>query len=187
MSHAESLRFPLPELPQLDPEDVKAVRSFLPGKLLGRTAAVLPTASRPRLRRRDSCVAEKGRDRPSQRLRKCELLVPGLFAAYSQSGAARRGHQTARTGRDVAGIGEELRPQHFHHAPDNEGSLTRNSVANQRIGLAKLFEGRKPPVPLVDPTAFQKGADRNARETGTATLRLRASLEPHVNFLSYHI
>ena len=80
MSHAESLRFPLPELPQLDPEDVKAVRSFLPGKLLGRTAAVLPTASRPRLRRRDSCVAEKGRDRPSQRLRKCELLVPGLFA-----------------------------------------------------------------------------------------------------------
>jgi len=124
MSHAESLGFPLPELPQLDPEDVKAVRSFLPGKLLGRTAAVLPTASRPRLRRRDSCVAEKGRDRPSQRLRKCELLVPGLFAAYSQSGAARRGHQTARTGRDVAGIGEELRPQHFHHAPRHQSRMS---------------------------------------------------------------
>jgi DNA invertase Pin-like site-specific DNA recombinase len=31
--------------------------------------------------------------------------------------ATKRGHQTARTGRDVAGIGEELRPQHFHHAP----------------------------------------------------------------------
>jgi formylglycine-generating enzyme required for sulfatase activity len=31
----------LPTLPKLDKEDLKAVRSFLPGKLLGRTAAVL--------------------------------------------------------------------------------------------------------------------------------------------------
>ena len=33
--------FELPKLPQLNEEDVKAVRGFLPGKLLGRTAAIL--------------------------------------------------------------------------------------------------------------------------------------------------
>jgi hypothetical protein len=31
----------LPKLPNLDQEDIKAVRSFLPGKVLGRTAALL--------------------------------------------------------------------------------------------------------------------------------------------------
>jgi formylglycine-generating enzyme required for sulfatase activity len=37
----ETLKFEIPKLPQLDKEDVKAVRSFLPGKLLARTAAFL--------------------------------------------------------------------------------------------------------------------------------------------------
>lgn len=32
-------------------------------------------------------------------------------------GTAERGHQTARAGRDVAGIGRQLRPQHIHNAP----------------------------------------------------------------------
>src|ERR1700730_11926427 len=34
----------LPKLPELDKEDIKAVRSFLPGKLLSRTAALLALA-----------------------------------------------------------------------------------------------------------------------------------------------
>jgi hypothetical protein len=38
---AEALKIEIPKLPELDKEDVKAVRSFLPGKLLGRTAALL--------------------------------------------------------------------------------------------------------------------------------------------------
>jgi formylglycine-generating enzyme required for sulfatase activity len=38
---AETLKFEIPKLPELDKEDVKAIRSFLPGKLLGRTAAFL--------------------------------------------------------------------------------------------------------------------------------------------------
>jgi DNA invertase Pin-like site-specific DNA recombinase len=38
-------------------------------------------------------------------------------------GAAERGHQTARRGRYVAGISEELRPQHFHHAPRDARGL----------------------------------------------------------------
>ena len=38
---SETSNFELPKLPQLNDEDVKAVRSFLPGKLLGRTAAFL--------------------------------------------------------------------------------------------------------------------------------------------------
>jgi hypothetical protein len=38
---AEALKFEIPKLPELDKEDVKAIRSFLPGKLLGRTAAFL--------------------------------------------------------------------------------------------------------------------------------------------------
>ena len=37
----ETSNFELPKLPQLNEEDVKAVRGFLPGKLLGRTAAML--------------------------------------------------------------------------------------------------------------------------------------------------
>jgi formylglycine-generating enzyme required for sulfatase activity len=37
----ETLKFEIPKLPQLDKQDVKAIRSFLPGKLLGRTAAFL--------------------------------------------------------------------------------------------------------------------------------------------------
>src|SRR3954447_22369208 len=35
---------PLPKLPELDKEDLKAVRGFLPGKLLGRIAALLAVA-----------------------------------------------------------------------------------------------------------------------------------------------
>jgi hypothetical protein len=41
MSYPEALGLHLPKLPELDKEDVKAVRSFLPGKLLGRIAALL--------------------------------------------------------------------------------------------------------------------------------------------------
>jgi hypothetical protein len=37
----ETLKFESPKLPQLDKQDVKAIRSFLPGKLLSRTAALL--------------------------------------------------------------------------------------------------------------------------------------------------
>jgi bacteriorhodopsin len=37
----EALKIEIPKLPQLDEEDVKAIRGFLPGKLLGRTAALL--------------------------------------------------------------------------------------------------------------------------------------------------
>src|SRR5258708_8847741 len=39
-----SAQAPELELPKLDKEDLKAVRSFLPGKLLGRTAALLSLA-----------------------------------------------------------------------------------------------------------------------------------------------
>jgi hypothetical protein len=41
MSEITQLGAHLPRLPQLDKDDVKAVRSFLPGKLLGRIAALL--------------------------------------------------------------------------------------------------------------------------------------------------
>jgi hypothetical protein len=41
----ETPKFELPKLPQLDKEDVESVRSFLPGKLLSRTAALLSLVS----------------------------------------------------------------------------------------------------------------------------------------------
>jgi hypothetical protein len=41
MSPSEAATAALPKLPELDKEDLKAVRSFLPGKLLSRTAALL--------------------------------------------------------------------------------------------------------------------------------------------------
>jgi hypothetical protein len=41
MADGAAARIPLPEIPKLDPEDVKAIRASLPGKLLGRLAALL--------------------------------------------------------------------------------------------------------------------------------------------------
>ena len=38
---------------------------------------------------------------------------------FPDTGPTERGRQTARAGRDVAGIGRQLRPQHFHHAPQH--------------------------------------------------------------------
>ena len=42
----------------------------------------------------------------------------------SHTGTAERGHQTARAGRYVAGIGGQLRPQHIHHAPRHPRRVT---------------------------------------------------------------
>ena len=42
MSEMHAVGIRLPKLPELDKEDIKAVRSFLPGELLSRTAALLP-------------------------------------------------------------------------------------------------------------------------------------------------
>jgi hypothetical protein len=44
---AEAMGLRLPRLPKLDRRDVEAVRGFLPGKLLGRTAALLSLALPP--------------------------------------------------------------------------------------------------------------------------------------------
>jgi DNA invertase Pin-like site-specific DNA recombinase len=38
------------------------------------------------------------------------------------SGSTKRGHQTARAGRDVAGIGGQLRPRYFHDAPRDKAA-----------------------------------------------------------------
>jgi DNA invertase Pin-like site-specific DNA recombinase len=47
---------------------------------------------------------------------------PSLHRLY------RRGHQTARAGRYVTGIGRQLRPQHIHHAPRHAGSVTQRKM-----------------------------------------------------------
>ncbi len=44
MSSTEAFGIRIPKLPELNREDIKAVRAFLPGKLLGRTAALLSLA-----------------------------------------------------------------------------------------------------------------------------------------------
>jgi hypothetical protein len=44
---------------------------------------------------------------------------------FPHTGAAERGHQTPRAGRYVTGIGRQLRPQHFHHAPRDKVSMNR--------------------------------------------------------------
>jgi hypothetical protein len=44
------------------------------------------------------------------------------------AGTTERGHQTARTGRYVAGIGGQLRPQHIHHAPGDAGHMRRETT-----------------------------------------------------------
>ena len=40
------------------------------------------------------------------------------------TGTAERGHQTPRAGCDVARIGRQLRPQHCHHAPRDENTIS---------------------------------------------------------------
>ena len=52
------------------------------------------------------------RPEPRQGPRKAHGAAP-----FPDTGTAERGHQTARAGRYVAGIGGQLRPQHIHHAP----------------------------------------------------------------------
>jgi DNA invertase Pin-like site-specific DNA recombinase len=43
---------------------------------------------------------------------------------FLDTGPAERGQQAASAGRYVAGIGRQLRPQHFHHAPrDHESRI----------------------------------------------------------------
>jgi DNA invertase Pin-like site-specific DNA recombinase len=46
----------------------------------------------------------------------------------SNTGTDQRGHQTPRARRDVAGIGQELRPQHRHHAPRHARRMTSSYV-----------------------------------------------------------
>jgi hypothetical protein len=50
------------------------------------------------------------------------------------TGTDERGHQTARTGRYIEGIGRELRPQHHHHAPCH----ARSNVS-RRLGYGEKF------------------------------------------------
>jgi hypothetical protein len=45
------------------------------------------------------------------------------------TGTAERGHQTARPGRDVAGTGPQLRPQHIHHAPRHARRISSSDPA----------------------------------------------------------
>jgi DNA invertase Pin-like site-specific DNA recombinase len=52
------------------------------------------------------------------------------------TGTAERRHHTARAGRYVAGIGRQLPPQHFHHAP-------RDETQSQRRHMGLLFLRRK--------------------------------------------
>jgi DNA invertase Pin-like site-specific DNA recombinase len=48
------------------------------------------------------------------------------------TGTTERGHQTARAGRYVAGIGRQLRPQHFDHAAGHAGRLTTKVMSFAR-------------------------------------------------------
>jgi len=42
---------------------------------------------------------------------------------FPDTGPTEGGHQTARAGRYFEGIGRQLRPQHSHHAPRDEGRM----------------------------------------------------------------
>src|SRR5829696_6383851 len=60
----------------------------------------------------------------------------GRPPSLTHTGTAKRGHQTARGGRYVAGIGRQLRPQHHHHAP------------RDHMQRCKFFRHRNQPKPL---------------------------------------
>jgi hypothetical protein len=53
-------------------------------------------------------------------------------APFPDTGAAERSHQTPRGGRYVAGIGGQLRPQYFHHAPRHPRRVNRDATARLR-------------------------------------------------------
>jgi hypothetical protein len=46
----------------------------------------------------------------------------------ADTGTDQRGHLTARAGRYIARIGGQLRPQHYHHAPRDTGSMIDPSL-----------------------------------------------------------
>jgi hypothetical protein len=72
---AETLGIELPKLPKLNREDIKAVRSFLPGKLLSRTAALLSLLVPP-------LTAAGVVDQVLQRVLNVDLLSTPRFQHY---------------------------------------------------------------------------------------------------------
>jgi hypothetical protein len=53
-----------------------------------------------------------------------------------KTGTAERGHQTPRAGRYVEGIGGQLRPQHYHHAPRDARRMTLVVARNEKGRIA---------------------------------------------------
>jgi DNA invertase Pin-like site-specific DNA recombinase len=53
-------------------------------------------------------------------------------STLNNTGTAERGHQKARAGRYVAGIGRQLRPEHCHHAPQHPRRMSRTSRRQRR-------------------------------------------------------
>src|SRR5207249_4423020 len=56
------------------------------------------------------------------------------------TGSTERGHQTARAGRDVPGIGRQLRPQHCHHAARDAGNMIDPSLV-KTVGFIAAVVG----------------------------------------------
>ena len=52
---------------------------------------------------------------------KAQGRAMGRPPSLLDTGPTERGHQTARAGCDIAGIGGQLRPQHRRHAPRHTG------------------------------------------------------------------
>ena len=62
------------------------------------------------------------------------------------TGTAARGHPAARAGCYVAGIGEQLRPQHFHHAPRHARRVIYGDTAR-----SAFYRGAEPSLPFNQP------------------------------------
>jgi len=62
-------------------------------------------------------LADLERDLIRTRTRRRQEPRQSPRKAYGAATLAERGHQTARAGRYVAGIGGQLRAQHIYHAP----------------------------------------------------------------------
>jgi hypothetical protein len=86
----------------------------------------------------------------------------GRRLLLSNTSTAERGHQTPRTGRYVAGIGRQLRPQHIHHAPRHARPINIACRGSQRPPANPRAHGVKPKPQLCSTVLTLQSRPSNA-------------------------
>ena len=74
--------------------------------------------------------------------RRLTLSLTSCGRRDADASTTERDHQTARTGRYVAGISGQLRPQHIHQAPRHAGRISRDAAQWNYASVAAIARPR---------------------------------------------